>query len=107
MRLEKISTSQTKNTADTHLGILRRHELKEGHLLAATHCLVEHTNELRGEGANILVPRVVGMSIPRKSDKIYHMFTMAHFIPFDIDEPLPQWASGHIPSWNMLGICLG
>ena len=88
MKLERISVNPTKNTSDTRLGILRRHELKQGHPLAATHQLVEHTNELRGEGAGLLVPRVVGMSIPRKSDKAYHMFALAHFTPFDIENPL-------------------
>ena len=88
VRLEKTSASQTKNTADTRLGVLKRHELKDGHPLATTHRLVEHTSELRGEGTNLLIPRVVGMSIPRKSDKIYHVFALAHFMPFDIDNPL-------------------
>ena len=87
-RLEKTSTSKTKNTADERLGVLRRHELKHGHPLAATHRLIEHTNEVRGEGTNLLVPRVVGMSIPRESDKGYCVFALAHFIPFDIDNPL-------------------
>ena len=88
VRLEKISTSQTKNTADTRLGVLRRHDLKQGHPLATTHRLVQHASEVRGEATNLLVPRVVGMSIPRKSDKAYHMFALVHFIPFDIDDPL-------------------
>ena len=88
VRLEKISASKTKNTADTRLGVLTRHELKEGHPSAGTHRLVEHTNELRGEGTNLLVPRVMGMSIPRKSDKGYRMFALAHFIPFGIFDPL-------------------
>ena len=87
VKLERVSTSQTKNTADTRLGVLRRHDLKQGHPLAATHRLVEHTSELRGEGTNLLVPRVVGMSIPRKSDKIYDTFALAHFVPFGIDNP--------------------
>ena len=88
VRLEKTSTSRTKNTADTRLGVLTRHVLKTGHPSAETHQLVEHTNELRGEGIQLLVPRVVGMSIPRASDKGYRMFALAHFIPFDIDNPL-------------------
>jgi hypothetical protein len=88
VRLEKTSRSRTKNTADTHLGVLTRHELKRGHPSAETHQLIEHTNELRGEGMNLLVPWVMGMSIPRESDKGYRMFTLAHFIPFDIDSPL-------------------
>ena len=54
----------------------------------ATHRLVEHTSESRGEGINLLVPRVVGMSIPRKSDKVYHMFALVHFVPFSVDTPL-------------------
>jgi hypothetical protein len=88
VRLEKTSTSKTKNTASTRLGVLARHELKQGHPSAETHRLVEHMNELRGEGSDLLVPRVMGMSIPRKSDKGYQMFALAHFIPFDIDNPL-------------------
>ena len=88
VRLEKTSTSKTKSTADDRLGVLARHELKHGHPLAATHRLVEHTSETRGEGTNILIPRVVGMSIPRRSDKDYCAFALAHFIPFDIDNPL-------------------
>jgi hypothetical protein len=88
VKLEKMSASRTKNTADTRLGVLKRHDLKQGHPLATTHRLVEHTSELRGEGTNLLVPRAVGMSIPRKSDKIYDMFALAHFVPFDIDHPL-------------------
>ena len=88
VKLEKMSTCQTKNTADTRLGVLRRHKLKQGHPSAATHRLVEHMNELRGEGANLLVPRVVGMSIPCKSDKVYHVFALGHFTPFSIDSPL-------------------
>ena len=88
VRLEKISTTKTKNTADVRLGVLRRHVLKHGHPLATSHRLVEHTNEVRGEGTNLLVPRVVGMSIPRRSDKGYSMFALAHFIPFGIDNPL-------------------
>jgi hypothetical protein len=88
VRLEKTSRSRTKNTADTRLGVLTRHELKRGHPSAETHRLVEHTNELRGEGTNLLVPRVMGMSIPRELDKGYWMFALAHFIPFDINSPL-------------------
>ena len=88
VRLEKMSTSRTKNTAETRLGVLTRHELRQGHPSAETHRLVDHTNELRGEGTNVLIPRVMGMSIPRKSDKGYQMFALAHFIPFDIDNPL-------------------
>jgi len=61
LKLEKMSASPTRNTSDIRLGVLRRHELKHRHLLAATHRLVEHMNELRGEGANLLVPRVVGI----------------------------------------------
>ena len=88
VRLEKVSTGHTKNTADTRLGVLKRHELKQGHPLAAMHQLIKHTNEARGEGINLLIPHVVGMSIPRKSDKGYHMFALAHFIPFNIDHLL-------------------
>ena len=88
VRLEKVSTSLTKNVANERLGVLTRHELKCGHPLATTHRLVEHTNDLRGEGTDLLIPRVVGMSIPRKSAVSYHMFALIHFIPFDIENPL-------------------
>ena len=66
-----MTTSKTENTAGTHLDVLTRHELKQGHPSAGKHRIVEQTNELRGEGSNLLVPQVVGMSIPRKSDKGY------------------------------------
>ena len=86
VRLEKTSTSKTKNTADTRLGVLTRHELEQGHPSAETHRLVEHTNELRGEGSDLLVPRVMGMSIPRKIDKGYKMF--AWHISYHLSGPL-------------------
>lgn len=88
VRLKKMSTAKTKNMVNSHLGVLTRNELKPGHPSAETHQLVEHTNELRGEGTNSLIPRVMGMSIPRKSNKGYWTFTLAHFILFDTDNPL-------------------
>ena len=73
---------------NTRLGVLTRHKLEPGHPSAETHRLVEHTNELRGEGSDALISWVTGMSIPRKSDKGYKMFALAHFVPFDINNPL-------------------
>ena len=89
VRLEKISACKIRSTTDARLGVLTRHQLKQGHPCFKTHHLVEHTNELRGEGSDVLVPRIVGMSIPRTSDAGYRIFALAHFVPFDIDNLLP------------------
>jgi hypothetical protein len=41
------------------LGTYKRHALTDDHPSSATHELVEHTNEERGDGYRELVPRVV------------------------------------------------
>ena len=89
IRIEKKSrSSKIKNTHETRLGVLRRHSLKPSHPLHETHQLIEHTNEERGEGYHELVPRVVGMSIPRETSAIWPLFVLAHFKPFSISQPL-------------------
>jgi hypothetical protein len=89
IRIEKKSrTSHIKNTHETRLGVLHRHTLKSSHPLHETHQLIEHTNEMRGEGHHELVPRVVGMSIPRETSAIWPLFVLAHFKPFSITQPL-------------------
>jgi len=62
--------------------------LKSSHPLHDTHHLIEHTNESRGEGHHELVPRVVGMSIPRETSVMWPLFVLAHFKPFSITQPL-------------------
>ena len=109
IRLEKTSMSKTKNTADECLGVLRRHELKDGHLLALTHRLIEHTSEVRKERTNLLIPRVVGMSIPRRSDKGYHIlhwlisYCLMLIIHFYTWVKLQQMCTSPVSS--PLGIC--
>jgi hypothetical protein len=90
VRIEKISKSaKNKNTYATRLGVYRRHPLKNGHPSSETHELVEHTNEECGDGYKELVPRVIGMSIPRSSDmKAWSIFALAHFKPFSISNRL-------------------
>ena len=51
IKIEKKSQrSNVKNTSQTHLGVLEHHALKSTHPLHETHHLIEHTNEIRGEG---------------------------------------------------------
>ncbi|KAJ3554886.1 hypothetical protein NP233_g12332 [Leucocoprinus birnbaumii] len=89
VRLEaKARSSRVKNNHKSRLGVLRRHALKPGHPLSETHHLVEHTNIERGDRQKELVLRVVGMSIPRESNPIWPLFTLAHFKPFSDETPL-------------------
>ena len=85
IRLEHQSRSQkNKNTHETRLGVLQRHKIKSPHPLSKTHVLVEHWNESRAEGHKELIPRVLGMSIPRKTSPEWIPFVLAHFKPFSI-----------------------
>lgn len=88
-RLEaKSKSSKLKNTYETRIGVLRRHELKRPHPLADTHVLIEHTNNDRGDLQNELIPRVVGMSIPRDTSPNWSKFALAHLKPFSVSAPL-------------------
>ena len=82
VRLEHKKFRQPVNTPDTRLGVLTRHSLNNEHPLHQTHQLIEYTNEQCGECSLQLIPRVVGMSIPRKGTKLYELFALAHFKPF-------------------------
>lgn len=85
----KARSKKLKNTHETRLGVMRRHALKPAHLLHATHELVEHVDELRGDTNRILVPRVVGTSIPHSNNKqAWALFALSHFKPFGCDAPL-------------------
>lgn len=85
----KSKRLKLKNTHESRLGVRQRHGLKAGHPLHTTHELLEHTNEDRGEMRRELVPRVVGMSIPRSShEQAWALFTLLHFKPFSCDDPL-------------------
>jgi len=89
IRLELRSKSErNKNTHETRLGVLRRHKIQKPHPLSDSHTLVEHWNEEYGIGHNELVPRVVGMSIPRETSKEWLCFALAHFKPFSVSQPL-------------------
>lgn len=66
-----------------------RHKLKPAHPLHATHELVEHADDLRGDKNHNLVPRVIGTSIPCSNNKqAWALFTLSHFKPFSCDVPL-------------------
>lgn len=85
----KAKSKEVKNTHETRLGVLRRHALMNSHPLWESHELLEHSNEERGEGSRELVPRVVGMSIPRSTNpRQWQLFTLAHFKPFSQVNPL-------------------
>jgi len=89
IKIEKKSQrSNVKNTSQTRLEVLEYHALKSTHLLHETHHLIEHTNEIRGEGHCQLVPRVVGMSISRETSAAWPLFVLSHFKPFGISNPL-------------------
>ncbi|KAG9310750.1 hypothetical protein JVU11DRAFT_9357 [Chiua virens] len=76
--------------------IKHTHETRLSHPLHATHELLEHTNESRGDVARELVPRIVGTSIPRSTHKrVWALFMLAHFKPFSCDTPL--FAENDIP----------
>lgn len=88
--LEKITKTIKAPTDEGFcLGTLIRHELKDGHPLQDTHCLLEHTNELRGDCQRQLVPMVVGSFIPRtNTGRQWQLFALAHFKPFSCSKPL-------------------
>ena len=76
---------------DAWLGTLKHHLLKDEHPLSETHVLVEHTNDLRGDGGTHLVPRIVGSFIPReKAGDKWALFTLAHFKPFSNAIPIVE-----------------
>lgn len=88
----KSRSANVANTSSTCLGVLNRYSLKPEHPLHETHELVEHTNEEVGIRHQEFVPRVVGMSIPRKGEKEsntrWFLFVLAHFKPFSATRPL-------------------
>jgi len=122
VRLEpKSKSNRLKNNSETRLGVLKRHCLKAPHPLACTHWLVEHTNAERGDLRTELVPRVVGMSIPRNNSPIWPLFALAHHKPFSLSnpliEPLSDWSSTYnkykftesakkiMKNWNAIHEC--
>ena len=69
--------------------MLKRHNLKDDHPLSKTHVLVEHTDPSCGDGKNEYVPRIVGCSIPRKTNAdAWALFALAHFKPFSASIPV-------------------
>lgn len=61
---------------------LHRFELRHPHPWCETHEIQEHTDFDRGMNDNLLIPRVIGMSIPRSNTDSYYVFALAHFKPF-------------------------
>lgn len=89
VRLEKKTKYQKlANDHKTRLGVLQRHGFLAGHPLIKTHNLVEHTNLARGDRSPELVPRIIGMSIPRESSDLWSLFALIHFKPFGVNHPL-------------------
>jgi hypothetical protein len=84
----KSKSNQTKNSHDTRLGVLQRFDFCPEHPLYATHHLVEHTNTSIGHGHRELVPRVMGTNIPRESSPEWFLFSLIHFKPFGLTNPL-------------------
>lgn len=90
VRIEtKARGKRTKNTHE--LGILKCHILKDAHPLSKTHILIEHTNNSCGDSTNEYIPRIVGCSIPRKTNTdTWALFALAHFKPFSATDPVFQ-----------------
>jgi hypothetical protein len=88
--LKSISkNAKIKNTFETRLSVLCRHQLLSGHPYCETHVLVEHTNLERGDSAVEHVHRVIGMSIPWPTNaSLWAIFTLAHFKPFSVSMDL-------------------
>ena len=77
----------TKN-GNPQLGTFARYSYKQEHPLSKTHEIVEHTNIDLGHGSQILVPCVIGLSIPCPQASSFHLFMLAHFKPFSPEVPL-------------------
>lgn len=90
VRMEtKARDKRTKNTHETRLGVFKHHILKDEHPLSRTHILIEHTDFSCGDGANEYVPRIVGCSIPRKTNAdAWALFALAHFKAFSAAVPV-------------------
>lgn len=73
-----------KPRSDSH----HRFVLLHPHPWCETHEIIEHTNSERGMLNNLLIPRVVGSSIPRQTHDDYPMFALAHFKPFSSQRPI-------------------
>ena len=87
--LESIKKRTATNGHSRRLGQLRRFCLQPEHKLSNTHVLVEFVNDSLGNGRVEVVPRIIGMSIPRESaGDEYFIFMLAHFKPFSATVPL-------------------
>ena len=57
--------------------------------MSKTHVLIEHTDPSCGNSKNEYVPRIVGCSIPRKTNTdAWALFALAHFKPFSASIPV-------------------
>ena len=81
-RVERQKSLHYAQNGNPRLGTFTRYSFKKEHPLSKTHEIVEHTNIDLGHGSQILVPRVVGLSIPRPHASSFHLFMLAHFKPF-------------------------
>jgi hypothetical protein len=79
---------QYPDNNNAKLGTYSRYKLLFPHLLYDTHQLVEHTNIEQGDGKHLLVPLIIGLTIPRIISPTYKIFVLGHFKPFHNDTPL-------------------
>jgi hypothetical protein len=69
--------------------------------LHPTHVLVQHTNPDLNFNSKILVPQVVGCSIPRStSTDDYAIFMLSHFKPWSSTDPLLPAESSYIDAFT-------
>ncbi|PPQ75657.1 hypothetical protein CVT26_001814 [Gymnopilus dilepis] len=87
-RVEKIKDISATIAGTVPLKAYSRYCLQAPHPCWDTHCIVKHTDHSQGHVLHTLVPRVVGLSIPRKGSANYAAFMLAHFKPFSCALPL-------------------
>ena len=91
----------TKN-GNPQLGIFARYSFKQEHPLSKTNEIVEHTNTDLGHVSHILVPHVVGLSIPRPHASSFYLFMLAH-LPFFPELPLIEKNKSIESTFNEFG----
>jgi Helitron helicase-like domain at N-terminus/AAA domain len=83
-----IQKERLRTKASSRLGTFPRYCLLGSHPQHATHCLVQFQDPSLPLDLWKLVPRIVGMQVPRKESSEHSLFMIAHFKPFSISNPL-------------------
>ena len=87
LQINKKNSESIQN--ETRFSIVIKHDLLPDHPLAQTHHLVQHTNQNVEQNCKQYVPRIVGSNIPHQTDcQQWKLFTLAHFKPFHLSQPL-------------------